>query len=340
VLVAVLLGGAVQADPGAGHAGTVRPQPVKLGRLGRRVPSFTDSIASPGGARAALADKSAFGGIYTTPSGAHVRVLLSSSFTPDPSTAQSYADFVDGLLHRSEINRVTIYVMRIAEIPNECGNRAVACYDSRSETIFTPGENPSDGSYTIEDVLTHEYGHHVANNRSDAPWSALVHGTKRWSSHLNVCHYERLGLLGGEYATDPGEGFAEAYRVTNGGLWQGLVVSLFDPNPATRKLVRRDVLHPWRHRTTTRYLESVRDQRSTGRTFKTPLDGRLRITARGPRRSGIGLYLRLHGRTVRRSIRPGAKQRLSYLICGQRRLRFALHGRRGGGRVRVRVTRP
>src|SRR6266545_1649722 len=53
-------------------------------------------------------------------------------------------------------------------------------------------------------------------HRSDAPWSALDYGTKRWASYIQVCAKARQGQLfpGAEeaprYQLNPGEGFAPA----------------------------------------------------------------------------------------------------------------------------------
>ena len=46
---------------------------------------------------------------------------------------------------------------------------------------------------SAEAIIAHEYGHHVAANRSNAPWAALDWGTKRWATYIQVCGRARDG---------------------------------------------------------------------------------------------------------------------------------------------------
>ncbi len=69
-------------------------------------------------------------------------------------------------------------------------------------------------------MITHEYGHHIAASRDNDPWPAVEWGTKRWASYLNVCRRSQAGQLfpgdeGDRYALNPGEAYAEDYRVLN-----------------------------------------------------------------------------------------------------------------------------
>src|SRR5207247_10694167 len=74
---------------------------------------------------------------------------------------------------------------------------------------------------SAEGVITHEYGHHIAAHRSNAPWETLAWGPKRWASAMQVCARTRKNELvpGAEdpvhYVVNPGEGWAETYRVLN-----------------------------------------------------------------------------------------------------------------------------
>jgi hypothetical protein len=43
--------------------------------------------------------------------------------------------------------------------------------------MVVPGE--SSGGWSIDQIVAHEYGHHLANNRINPPWNALSWGTKR-----------------------------------------------------------------------------------------------------------------------------------------------------------------
>ena len=69
-----------------------------------------------------------------------------------------------------------------------------------------------------EEVARHEYGHHIALNRSNAPWPAFDWGPKRWATAAHICPRVRWNTAypGDEsllYKLNPGEAFAEAYRV-------------------------------------------------------------------------------------------------------------------------------
>ena len=65
-------------------------------------------------------------------------------------------------------------------------------------------------------MIAHEYGHHIAAHRSNAPLEALDFGPKRWSSYELVCSNTIDGKLapgdqGANYLSNPGEAWAEAY---------------------------------------------------------------------------------------------------------------------------------
>ena len=63
-----------------------------------------------------------------------------------------------------------------------------------------------------KEIVTHEYGHHIANHQNDAPWSAEDYGTKRWSSYEHICARDRRrrrhhpGDEGAAYSREPGRG--------------------------------------------------------------------------------------------------------------------------------------
>ena len=113
-----------------------------------------------------------------------------------------------------------MYLAPIAEVEVQCGPQALACYSASQSLLIAPAEEVEEG-VTPEAVVTHEYGHHIAAHRSNAPWTAIDTGTKRWASYLQVCAKADTGTLfpGAEdfshYQLNPGEGFAEQYRVLN-----------------------------------------------------------------------------------------------------------------------------
>ena len=66
----------------------------------------------------------------------------------------------------------------IVDIANQ---RVALVYDPDREVIYVSPEDQLDAP-PAKEIAAHEYGHHVANNRNDAPWSAVDYGAKRWSS--------------------------------------------------------------------------------------------------------------------------------------------------------------
>ena len=211
--------------------------------------------------------------------------------------------------------------------------------------IVVPGES-SEG-VTPEEIARHEYGHHVAANRSNAPWRALEWGTKRWASLVGVCARAAAGQLfpgggGFRYGLAPGEGFAEAYRVLNERragastfAWS-IVDRLFFPDSAHLDAIERDVRQPWTP------PDRVDDARPVRAWRRGPPAARARHAARRHSRSVPDRPGRAAGRprarrpptatVLARGLWAGARtRRLSYEVCGQRALalRITLRGRPG-----------
>ena len=223
----------------------------------------------------------------TAATGEQLTVYVSDSYTPDQNPPQQWADFFAGLIHGSELTSLTAYVATPAEVQELCrSGEALGCYGSNR--LRVSGET-FDG-VSPEEVARHEYGHHVAANRNYAPWPAIDWGTKRWATDENVC--SRAGRSevfpgdeGEDYTRNPGEAFAETYRVLNDvrslGLaasW-GLVDSSFVPNAAALDAVEQDVLHPWTGPTSIvlRGRFTARSSSVWAKTFATPLDGGLSV---------------------------------------------------------------
>jgi hypothetical protein len=272
-----------------------------------------------------------WGGEYTTRTNERVRVFSSPAYAVDQAANQRWADFLGGLVHGPELAGVSVYLATPAEVTTLCGGNpdVRGCYSSGR--IIGLGEDTADA--TAEAVLSHEYGHHVAANRSNAPWPALAWGTKRWSSYLDVCRLARAKQIfpGAEgpllYFFNPGEGFAEAYRLLNErrlGLTESpwrIVDEMYRPNVRALALLQQDVLEPWRaNGTVTRSGRFVAGGKST-RTFRiaTPRDGELSASVSGSARL------------------VGAAGRL---VCGARvtTLRVARSG--APGAFRLTVSRP
>ena len=203
-----------------------------------------------------------WGGQYRIATGESVTVYASNSYPVDPALGQRWADFLGTLVHGAEISTVTVLIATPSQIARTCGSDAVACYSAQGAFLYTPGDDPG-SDLSAEAVITHEYGHHVAANRSDAPWPALDWGPKRWASAMQVCAKAKSGVLvpGAEdpvqYTENPGEGWAETYRVLNERKagraetpWD-IVSDAMYPTAADLAAAEQDVTNPWTRDTVT-----------------------------------------------------------------------------------------
>jgi hypothetical protein len=316
VAAAALAGG--RASPAADRPAVKRLSVFGLGqgtghvrsRVVQRNPRRFDSLP-PG----------AWGGVYTARSGAHVTVYSSGEYPVDPAANQAAADFVDSLVHGSEISAVKIYFAPPAEVGILCYSKEVdGCYFPATGDIITTGEDTPWS--TVEEVVSHEYGHHVATNRLNDPWPAVSFGTKRWATYEGICQKEAAGVAfpgdeGDHYFQNPGESFAESFMHLNEqklGLpepsWG--YDPMFAPDAAALAAIEQDVLKPWKQ-TALKHFSGRFTRRGQQKTFtfKTPLDGVFAAELHGPR----GSSLRLSGPTQVKRYSAGLA---AGLVCGQR----------------------
>ncbi len=151
--------------------------------------------------------------------GSAFRLSISPAYASDPGAQQRWTNFFTSLLHGPELDLLDAYVAP-SEVEEICGGEAFGCYGSNH--LVTMGE--ANLGITAETVARHEYGHHIAANRMNPPWLAVDWGTKRWASSVGVCSRVGAGTAfpgdeGLNYELNPGEAFAESYRVlieTNG----------------------------------------------------------------------------------------------------------------------------
>src|SRR6266496_2675347 len=195
------------------------PKRLSVAGLGQGAGRVHSRVLPRNSRRLAFFPGDAWGGTYTTSTGSRVTVYSSGSYAVDQSANQSVANFVDQLVHGSEISQVKIYLGPLEEVAILCNSKEVAgCYSPATNEIMTIGED-IDGN-TVEEVLTHEYGHHVANHRLNDPWPAIAYGTKRWATYEGVCQKEAAGAAfpgdeGEHYFQNPGESFAESFLHLN-----------------------------------------------------------------------------------------------------------------------------
>jgi hypothetical protein len=288
------------------------------------------------------------GGQVVASTGEAVDVRVSAAYA-DPAAPQRWADYFASLVHGGELALVHVYVAPPAEVAGLCGGDDVlGCYGA--DRIVMPGE-PVDG-IAPESVAAHEYGHHVAANRVNSPWSALDWGPKHWATYESVCARVRAGTAfpGDEslfYKLNPGEAFAESYRLMSeqagsaGATAWTIVSPSFLPDAAALEAVREDVLDPWRQPAPVvvraRFAEG--GARSWTLPLAPPLDGQLSVTLTLPRDAGYDLALLGPDgqRLASGYLSSGTTKSLEYAICGEHRLRLrvARHGRAAAFSVRI-----
>lgn len=288
-------------------------------------------------------------GSYATSAGETVRIEVSDAYPPEAVSGQAWAEFFAGLVHGGELAGVTVRIARPPEVAAVCGDDALGCYSGG--LLVMPGEQL--GGVEPQEIARHEYGHHVAASRINPPWSASAYGPKRWSSAVGICARTREGTAFPDdytrYSLSPGEAFAEAYRVLNDrragipGLTWSIVDDSFIPNESTLRAVEQDVTAPWvaAESSVVRGRLTARKRRSLT-TLATPLDGVVTVTLRVPRgRTDTLALVDPQGRVLASGLWAGATtRRLTYVVCGQRRLavRVVLAG--PPGPFTLVVTRP
>ena len=292
------------------------------------------------------------GGPITTSTGETVTVFVSPSLGSGV-TPESWAEFIAHLAHGPELSKLTAYFGTLDEVQELCGTQALGCYGQDKLVAF--GEPLIDG-VSPQEVVRHEYGHHIAFNRVNAPWAAVDWGPKDWASAIGVCARVNQGSAfpgdeGVHYDQNPGEAWAETYRLLDerrNGIdtqtWT-IVSPTFFPNDAEYAAAEQDVLHPWTagHSTTYR-RQFTRQGRKTWRiSLQTPLDGMLSVVATLPKGNTADVaLLSSNGTTVLRHATPSSARtkQLTTTVCGQRSLYVRVTSKGAPGRVSVTTSIP
>ena len=287
------------------------------------------------------------GGPTTASTGETVNVFVSATLPPELGTPQSWADFIAGLLHGPELSSLTAYIAPLAEMQGICGEHALGCYSPNR--MVSMGETAH--GVTAAEVVRHEYGHHIAFHRLNPPWTAVDWGPKNWATAQSICSRQASGGVfpgdeGKHYRLNPGEGWAEVYRllderragVTSSG-WQ-IVDSSFMPNETTLRAAERDVVQPWAVARTARHeaLLTARKKSVWSIPLATPLDGAIEVTVRLPRGGLHEVVLVDPGRRTVLATglwASGTTKTLVANVCGQRSLTLRITRNGAVGRVRV-----
>ncbi len=302
--------------------------------------TFRDTVLS--GSRRLQAARRAgeWGGNVTASDGEVLQVFVSDTYPVDPTVTQSLADFMVQLYHGDELEKAVVYVAPLDEVQTLCGAGAGGCYDPSNENIVVPGDVLPDGT-TKETILVHELGHNVARNRINPPWDAVDWGTKRWATAEGICARTAAGTAfpgdeGANYQLNPGEAFAESYRILNfeKQAWPNwtvlapiIVDPSFSPTPADLDALEEDVLDPWTGPTVASWSGRVaRSLRGVRRLISTPLDGSFSVKlVRAPAGASITLVDPHSGKVVAKGARRAAT-----VICEQRSLVLVVRATKPG----------
>jgi predicted metalloprotease len=181
---------------------------------------FHDRVFSGPVARASKLRASAASKSFRTPDGIAVEVAVSATVANPDVVAQQIVTFLGTRVHGLELGKLRVFIGIPAEISDACGggSEVLACYSAGEHRMYIPDRDPSGGAasgFTRDYAITHEYGHHIANYRSNSPFPALNFGAKYWSSYELVCAGTDAGRYfpgnqGEHYLDDPGEGFADS----------------------------------------------------------------------------------------------------------------------------------
>ncbi|HKP88432.1 MAG TPA: hypothetical protein VJT75_00510 [Thermoleophilaceae bacterium] len=346
VLLALLVGASAAAAKPA-------PRPPDRSRLGTLDTGFRDSVREgrpPRSVRKATLHAARYGGAYPVAGGQSVRVFLSDAYEPDDEVNQAWAEFFASLTHRLELSRVTVYIAPLGEMHNLCGQGSDACYFPSDHTLVFTVDPLGDGS-SAEEAAVHEYGHHVAEYRRNDVGPAGDWGPEYWATYEEVCWLEGQGRAfpgaeGVNYARNPGEAWAETFRVLNAyapGAWP-IIAPIFRPDQRALGLARRDVVNPYRGGRTIERSGQFKKGGSRWREFVVPIqnDGTVDVRVAGGGTLDADIYIYApNGKTkLDSSTANGRNERYRDNYCGYRQLDIAVYRYSGTGTFKLTAKLP
>ncbi len=342
--------------PATAGAATIAPlDPSASATTGPALGPVLDRVIARRSARASAIVGSTHA--YRTADGTVVEVQLSQSFADTPSNragAQSFVDFLGTRVHGGELGRLRMFIGTPAEVNDECGGDegVQACYVGGERRMYVPSEDPGGGGspYTREYVMTHEYGHHIAGNRRNDPFSAINWGPKYWASYKLICAGVFQGRYfpgnqGAHYLDDPGEGWADSYAHLHYPSVPFQFNRGFAPNAGAFAAIRRDVLTPWNGPTTRTIRRTLSSRRRvTSTTSRLSLDGTVALALTGPRRANYDLQVVENGRVVDQTHARGSRDHVAGTVCrssqGATSITFRVRRRSGSGSFALRISTP
>jgi hypothetical protein len=321
--------------------------------------TFRDRILHRSSHRARAAVVNGTDVTLTTPDGIPVVVTISDRYGLTPTAqqaAQNTVTFLASRVHSFELGLLRVFIGPPDEISSICGaQEALACYAPGEQRMYVPGEAPPNSPVPVEYIITHEFGHHIANHRKNALGSAFTIGPEFWATSQFIC----AGALskppvffpGDEdqhYLENPGEGWADSYAhlPENGFETAPFQFSpLFHRDQAAFDAIRKDVLQPWPG-TTTRTVAGTLGSSTNQKRFGlvVSLDGPLVARLSGPRSANYDLQVRLGGKTVDSTHKAGSSDRVAGTLCGTprqpppNRLTIVVVRRSGSGPFKLKLT--
>jgi hypothetical protein len=146
---------------------------------------FRDRILRHPSPRARSAAASGTDLSLTTPDRLSVQVTISDRYGPTPTAQQAAQNTVNLLasrVHGTELGALRVFIGPPDEIGSICGGQeALACYAPGEQRMYAPGENPPSSPVPVEYIITHEFGHHIANHRRNALGPAFTLGPEYWA---------------------------------------------------------------------------------------------------------------------------------------------------------------
>jgi hypothetical protein len=350
-LVCVLVVGFLVAVPLAASAGSSGKSVTRTSEASGYAQPLAERVTTLRPNGIAQSDIQWRGGAIKASTGETVTVRVSNAFAPEAVTPENWAEFLAQRVHGPELSRLAMYIAPLSQVQQLCRGEALGCY-SRN-TAVSVGETMPDGT-TAEEVVRHEYGHHIALYRANTPWSAIDWGPKYWASTANVCaRATRHEVFPGDgqqhYTQNPGEGWAETYRLMDErksgvttGRWQ-IVDRGFYPTDAMLQAAERDVLQPWTKGQKTVHRRTLKKGQVWSIPLSTPLDGAYSIIMALPRGGKHeGALVNSDRRTIvkRASWARKRVRRITGNVCGQRSLFVRVTQTGGLGPVTVTVSKP
>jgi hypothetical protein len=283
-------------------------------------------------------------GEYRTPDGHTVEVQVSAAYADPEVRAQELVNFLGSLLHADEMSQLSASLLAPRQLRRACGGGALACYFPDAGEIAVSAVEGGFLEPPREFVIAHEYGHHVAANRSNKPWTALARGTKRWSTHERICGaIKQHKIRPSFYFENPGEAFAESFAFYHYPDTIDWIWDIARPDAGSYDAIRNDVLSPWARRTSSSSAGTLsREDRRHVIRLDTPLDGRLEVRLDGPPGADFDLELLRpnQDRVLKRAAHPGPDETLRYTVCGNREVRVVVHRIKGAGPFELTTARP